>query len=125
MNIEPSGNGYKLGITDDQLIDMFPRLKALQKAYKPAQPLYALQSFQGAALNDTQGHKLGQVEDVLFDKLGGRADFLFVSLTYKTMSGRTLALPFDALFYAPGYKKPQITAPDALVQAMLEVAGRK
>ncbi len=126
LNIRPVTNGYKMSYTDDQIEEIFPTLLAnMASAAGADQDEYSLKKIVGATVKAKDGRTLGKVEDVLFDQLGGRAELLLVSMNYKALRGKTLAVPFSLAKYDASESTLGVTMPDEMAEAMIAYAGKK
>lgn len=118
LGIRPVSNGYKMSYTDDQIIELVPELLAnIETAAGEDSDSYSLKKIIGSRVRAKDGRKLGKVEDVLFDSLGGRAEFLLVEMTQRSVRGELVAIPFSEARYG---KKIQVK--DSFADAMIAYA---
>lgn len=120
LSMRPVSNGYKMSYSDDQIEDLVPALLAnMATAAGGDQDSYSLKKLIGAKVKAKDGRTLGNVEDVLFDNLGGRAELLFIEMKYRSARGESLAIPFSLAKYSASGKTIAITVPDQMADAMI------
>lgn len=122
MAIEPAGNGYKLGLDKGQIVELFPTLLANIPTASGGDDMISTQNLIGKTVKSESGRKIGLVEDVLFDQLGGKAELLFVSMKYSGLRGQGVAIPFNAARYDANGKYITVTVNDDMAKAMRDVA---
>jgi sporulation protein YlmC with PRC-barrel domain len=123
MDVEPVGNGYKLQYAQEQITDMVPELLAGMATAAGAEDIFSLRNLIGAPVKSDDGRTLGQVSDVVFDDLGGRAEFLYVQMGYQNVKRRALAVPFNMATYKAGFGSHiDVSVDDALADAMISYA---
>lgn len=127
FNVRPVSNGYKMSYTDDQIEEVFPELLAniATAAGEGSETAFSLKKIVGAEVKSKDGRKLGTVQDVLFDSLGGRAELIFVGMDYKSARGEGVAIPFNVAKYDATYKAVSLTVPNDMADAMIEYAKEK
>jgi sporulation protein YlmC with PRC-barrel domain len=126
LNIRPVTNGYKMSYTDDQIEEIFPSLLAnMASAAGGDQDEFSLKKIVGSKVKAKDGRTLGTVKDVLFDQLGGRAELLLVSMSYKALRGETVAVPFSLAKYDGSGSALSVTMPNEMAEAMITYAGEK
>ena len=119
LGIRPVSNGYKMNYTDDQIADLVPELLAnVETASGDDADTYSLKKLLGRKIYAEDGRTLGKIEDVLFDSLGGRAELLYINLSYKALRGDNMALPFGMA----SYKGKRITVNNDVADAMINFA---
>lgn len=119
LGIRPVSNGYKMNYTDDQITDLVPSLLAgVETASGEDANTFSVRKTIGRKIENTDGQILGTVDDVLFDNLGGRAELLLVAMSYKSLRGKYVAIPFAEA----NYRERNITVSNEFGQAMLEYA---
>jgi sporulation protein YlmC with PRC-barrel domain len=123
MQLQPTSNGYKSGFEKDQIIDLFPTLLAnITTAAGTESGAVGVQKLQGATIKNMDGRKMGTVNDVIFDTLGGKALYLYVDVKTGFLSGKgeSVSIPFDAATYTLKGKVTQVTINNDLATAMAE-----
>ena len=127
LNIRPVSNGYKMAYTDDQIEEIFPSLLAgiATASGDDSRASFSLKKLVGASVKARDGRKLGKIEDVLFDSLGGRAELIFVSMTHKSLRGEGVAVPFNVAKYETTSTAVTATVPNFMADAMIEFANEK
>ena len=122
IGIRPVSNGYKMNYTDDQIEELVPELLAeIETAAGNGEEVRSLKKIIGQKISAKDGRVLGEVKDVLFDSLGGRAELLFISMNYKSSRGEALAIPFSE----SNFKKNGFVVSDVMADAMIEYASEK
>lgn len=127
FSIRPVSNGYKMSYTDDQIEEVFPELLAniATASGEGSETAFSLKKIVGADVKAKDGRKLGKVQDVLFDSLGGRAELIFVAMDYKSARGEGAAIPFNVAKYDTDYKSVIATVPNDMADAMIQYAKDK
>nr|MBX2835103.1 PRC-barrel domain-containing protein [Micavibrio sp.] len=120
MNLAPSGNGYKTGFTKEQVSDMLPQLLSAIATASGDDGLLSLTHLKGAQVWTASGRKIGKIEDVLFDQLGGKAELLFINMGNSILSDDQIAIPFAAATYTHDGRVIKATIPDVMAKAMKE-----
>lgn len=101
LGISPEkGSGYKLNESSKQVADLLPSLLSeVETAAGPADTSLSLNKLIGADVASENGTRFGKVEDVIFENNGSYVRSLLVRVNYKTVSGKSLAVPLQSAKY--------------------------
>lgn len=100
MRTRKATNGFKLGYSDDEIRARVPQILAgIETASGEDQGTYSLKKLIGQPIYDAQGAKLGEIEDILFDQISGRAKFMALKFSEKSVRGKTAIIPFREARY--------------------------
>lgn len=95
MRIQPVSRGYALRINDNQIEGLYPELLAsVETAAGQDSDTLNLKSLIETSVVSEDGRTLGTIRDVLFSGGGDRAEALYLGMTYKTLRGQGIAVPF-------------------------------
>lgn len=120
FGVRPVSNGYKLNYTDDQIVEIVPSILAnIETASGPgAQDSFSVRKMLGRKVKNRDGKTVGKVSDILFDNLGGRADYLVVAVTASGARGEKVAIPYSR----PSYTSSAAILDNAFAEAMIDYA---
>lgn len=126
FRVQPVSSGYRMStMTDDRIEELYPELLAsIETAAGDADSDFGVKSLIGSTIESTDGRRLGKVEDVLFRSLGSRADLLYVSMSYGTLRGRELAVPFEVVEYKTAGGRTVAIVDEDQADAMIDYAKR-
>lgn len=125
LRIQPVSSGYRMQIADDQIEDLYPELlAAIETASGNTDGEFSVNSLLGASVESTDGRILGKVDNILFRSLGSRADTLYISMTYNTLRGRGIAIPFETARYKKSGRFATVLVDEDQADAMIDYAKR-
>lgn len=120
MQIEPAGNGYKMGFSREQIKELFPILLAnINTAAGTEGDIVSMKTLQGASVKSEDGRSLGKVKDVLFSSLGGKAEFLHLNIRHRNIRDEAISIPFDAARYIERGNTVQVIVNDDVADAII------
>lgn len=123
LALTPVSGGYKLGQTARQVEDMLPQLLSdIQTSSGTQAQSLSVNRLIGAGVETEQGVRLGKIEDVIFESEGARIHSLLVRVNYKSVSGKSVAIPMNAVRYSYETGRPQLTLTQAQAEALLAFA---
>ncbi len=123
MVIKPTGNGYTLGLGKERIMEMLPILIANMDTAAGTQNIApSVKSLQGAVVKNIDGWKIGVVKDVIFDALGGQAEYLLVEAKTGLLwgYGKGVSIPFSAASYQLEGKNLEVVIDNDLGRAMVD-----
>ncbi len=101
-DIRSYSNGYGLNINSERIEDIYPELLAgIVTGSGTEGDSFSMNTIKGAFIETVEGHKLGKVTDILFNKEGTKARSLFITLTHRSVNGQTLAIPYETVKIMP------------------------
>jgi sporulation protein YlmC with PRC-barrel domain len=126
LDIRPAGRGYALRVSDDQIADLYPTLLAeIQTASGAEDENLSVQKLIGADIFSNDGRAIGIIEDVLFAADGGRAEAIYVGMTFGTLRGRAVAIPLKSAAFGNNGQKMTALIANELADAMISYASQK
>lgn len=115
----PVKGGYQVNQTNKQLAALLPELlSGVASASGSDDDTLSMRNLIGKTVRSQNGARIGKVEDVAFQYEGARAHSLLVRINYKTVAGRTVAVPLSA----PSYTDHDIILSEAQVQTVMDFA---
>jgi len=122
MGMRPTSSGYITSFEDDQIEAVFPELLANIQTAAGNEDILSTKKLIGRKVQSKDGRNLGQVEDILFDAEGGRADALFVKMNFGRLTGKGIAIPFGVARYETVNYNSVFQVTNRMADAMIEVA---
>lgn len=124
--IDEISNGYALRFEDDQIEELYPSMLAgIETAAGEQQDTFSVQKLKGAAVMTKDGRKIGNVQEVLFNKRGRRAEALLLAMLIGGMRGETLAIPIGMTEIEPASGKVKATIENKQADAIIDYAKEK
>ena len=120
LGVRPSNGSYKMSYSDDQLKEMLPSfLNDMSSASGEQVNNFTVSKIMGRDVYAQDGKKIGRVVDVLFDRNGSRAEFLFVNMSERSVRGEKVAIPFAS----PLYQNQKIIVKNDMAAGMVQYAA--
>ncbi|MCB9982828.1 MAG: PRC-barrel domain-containing protein [Rhodospirillales bacterium] len=100
MRTRKATNGFKLGYSNNEIRARVPQILAdMETASGENEDTYSLKKLIGQPIYNTKSAKLGEIEEILFDQVSGRAKFMALKLSEKSVRGKTALIPFSEARY--------------------------
>ncbi|MCD8496634.1 MAG: PRC-barrel domain-containing protein [Alphaproteobacteria bacterium] len=124
MDMNAVTGGYRMNQTAKDLEAAYPNLFAsIETASGPDSGVLSVRSLINADVKAENGVKIGKVEDVIFESDSSRVHSLMVRVNYKTIRGKSVAVPIDAPKYTEGsYGRPDVILTNVEADTLLEFA---
>ncbi len=120
LNMRPTSNGYAMDFEAQQIADIYPSLLAeVATAAGTDEDTVSLDRLRGLEVWAEDGRRIGALNDVLFGGDGNRAEALYVSMTYGTLRGETIAIPFNQGKVREVSAQRRMYIPDDMADAMI------
>ena len=101
LRIRSISNAYALNMDSDEIAELYPQLLAnMETASGDNADTFSTRKLIGATLRSKDGRKLGKVDSILFSSNGGLASAVYADMSYGTLRGEKLAVPFRAITFA-------------------------
>ncbi len=97
MDMVHVSNGYKVGMSSDELTTAFPELLANIETAAGDGGAISVKNILGLGVYGEQGVKLGQIGEILFDQAKSHIRGIYLSVSYKTVRNHGVAIPFNSL----------------------------
>ncbi|MCF8496210.1 MAG: PRC-barrel domain-containing protein [Alphaproteobacteria bacterium] len=96
MGGKPVSKGYSLAFTGREIEERFPEMLAnIETAAGADSDVVSLKTLPGTSVQSADGRNIGKIEDVLFAADGERAEALYINISYGTLRGQAVAIPFS------------------------------
>ncbi|MFK7840308.1 MAG: PRC-barrel domain-containing protein [Bdellovibrionales bacterium] len=123
LRIRTTSDAYQMNMDADEIADMYPRLLAdIETASGRNNVTFSTRAIIGSSLRSSDGRRLGKVENVLFGADGGIASAIYAKLSYGTLRGETVAVPFRNVEFKYERGRLSGTVSRGLANAMFEIA---
>lgn len=110
---------------DTRIKEIFPEILAnIDTAAGDSASSISVKNLIGANIRADDGRRIGKVGDVMFSKNGDRVTALLANISYRTIRGETVALPFSSVEYLPKGTGFEILLADQQADTVLEFADR-
>ena len=125
LQIQSSARSYALNMDDARIKEVFPEILAsIDTAAGDSSSSISVENLIGANIRADDGRRIGKVSDVMFSDRGDGVTALVVDVTYKTIRGETIALPFSSVEYLPKGNGFEVLLADQQADTLLEFADR-
>ena len=123
MRIRANDNAFELGLDADELEEFFPEFLAnIETASGDNEDTFSVRKLVGTKLYSEKGKKIGEIENILFGNSGSIVRAIYVELSYGTLRGETLAIPFRNVEFKSKQGRLQGYVSNGFVDAMTHVA---
>jgi len=123
LRIKTASNAYTLGMDSDEIVELFPQLLAnIETASGSNDNAYSVEKLVGSSLRAKDGRRIGKVDSILFGANGGIVRAIYAELTYGTLRGETIAIPFRSANFKMERGRLIGTLDNQFADAVIEVA---
>lgn len=123
MRIRTISNAYALNMDADEIADFYPQLLSdIETASGDGANTFSARKIIGAPIRAKDGRRLGKVKSILFGANGGIASAVYAEMTYGTLRGETLAIPFRSVNFKTERGRLRGTVDNQLAGAMIKLA---
>lgn len=128
LDIFSTTSGYRLALNSDEVEDFYPKmLSSIEAASGDAgdadrHKLYSLNKVLGSAVIDSDGRSIGKLEDILFDSDGAYVRSAYLSISFRTIHNKGVAVPLSILEFEEKFGKSQIIIDKSYIAPILEMA---
>ena len=124
LQISPTQGGYKLPNVTKNSNDALAQIMAstAPAAGSNAANALSVKDLIGSPVASDKNVRIGAVEDVIFESNGGQAYALLVRVNYRSVSGRSVAIPLKAASYARNGPRYNVSLSEGQTQTLLTFA---
>lgn len=123
MRIRTLSNAYALNMDSDEIVEFYPQLLAnIETASGDNADTLSVKNLIDTTLYTKDGRKLGKVENLLFGSNGGIVSAVYAELSYGTLRGDTIAIPFRSVNFYTERGRLRGEIDNDFARAMLKIA---
>jgi len=123
LRIRTVSNAYALNMDSDEIAELYPQLLSnIETASGDNANTFSTRELIGTTLRANDGRKLGKVGSILFSSNGGIASAVYAEMSYGTLRGETLAVPFRSIKFDSERGRLRGTIDNDLADAMISIA---
>jgi len=123
LRIGTVSNAYSLNMDSDEIAAFYPQLLSdIETASGDNTDTFSTRELLGTTLRAKDGRKLGKVESILFGANGGIASAVYAEMTYGTLRGEALAVPFRSVTFKTERGRLVGNVSNDLADAMIKIA---